>query len=530
MRRHVCVWLPDWPLDRLRRSRGGSRPSGPTLGNPGGSKPAEIPPFALTEAGRHGLRVVAANAAARELGVEPGLRFADARARAPGLVAEPVDRAADSRALKALALWMERWSPSLALAEDDSLLIDTSGAAHLFGGEAEMLADMAQRLEQGGLSCRLGLAPTPGAAWALAHEGASRACLDETGLRDGLARLPISGLRLSEETLVLLRRFGLTRIGQLYDIDRRALARRFHSRAAAEAVLVRLDQALGGRQEPVDPIRPKPDHCVRLPCVEALLHLDGVKAGLERLAPELCARLQEHGEGARRFRLAAFRCDQSVVQLVVAAARPVNDPAHILRLFRDRLERIDPGFGIEILELEAAGTGIIRPVPRGFGGDFKGDETDLEALSLLADRITARIGDRVVKILRPVASHWPERSEVVENYEGRLPVWDQPAPAGQAERPIRLFERPESLQVIAEIPHGPPMRFVWRRQVHQVRFAAGPERLSPEWWRPVQGPARARDYYRVEDGEGRRFWVFREGLYGDGRGGPPAWFIHGLFA
>ena len=530
MRRHVCVWFPDWSLDRLGRSRGSLHPPGLLPGSPAGDAQAEPQAFVLTEVGRHGLRVIAANPAARKQGVETGLRFADARARVPGLVAEPVDRPADGRALKALALWMERWSPSIALAEDDSVLIDVTGAAHLFGGEAEMLADMAGRLEQGGLSCRLGLAPTPGAAWALAHEGADRTCLDEEGLRAGLDKLPMAGLRLSGETLVLLRRFGLTRIGQLYDIDRRALARRFHSKAAVEAVLVRLDQALGLRQEPVDPIRAKPDHSVRLPCVEALLHLDGVRAGLERMAPELCQRLQEHGEGARRFRLAAFRCDQSVVQLVVSAARPVNDPAHILRLFRDRLERIDPGFGIELLELEAAGTGIVRPVPRGFGGDFAGDEPDLDALSVLADRITARIGDRVVKILRPLESHWPERSEALEVYNGHLPVWDKPAPPGQAERPIRLFERPENLQVIAEIPHGPPMRFVWRRQVHQVQWAEGPERLSPEWWRPVQGPLRARDYYRVEDADGRRFWVFREGLYGDGRGGPPAWFIHGLFA
>ncbi len=530
MRRHVCVWFPDWPLDRLRRSRGPSHRPERQGGNPAGDAPAEAQAFVLTEVGRHGLRVVAVNAAARQGGVEAGLRFADARARMPGLLAEPVDRQADGRALKALALWMERWSPSIALAEDDSVLIDVTGAAHLFGGEAEMLADMARRLKRGGLSCRLGLAPTPGAAWALAHEGEDRTCLDEKRLREGLDKLPMAGLRLSEETLVLLRRFGLTRIGQLYDIDRRALARRFHSKAAVEAVLVRLDQALGLRQEPVDPIRAKPDHSVRLPCVEALLHLDGVRAGLERMAPELCQRLQEHGEGARRFRLAAFRCDQSVAQLVVSAARPVNDPAHILRLFRDRLERIDPGFGIELLELEAAGTGIVRPVPRGFGGDFEGDAPDLDALSVLADRITARIGDRVVKILRPFESHWPERAETLEVYDGELPVWDKPAPPGQAERPIRLFDRPESLQVIAEVPHGPPMRFVWRRQVHQVQWAEGPERLSPEWWRPVQGPARARDYYRVEDAEGRRFWVFREGLYGDGRGGPPAWFIHGLFA
>ncbi|WP_203290864.1 Y-family DNA polymerase [Maricaulis parjimensis] len=495
-----------------------------------GDAPAEPAPFVLTEAGRHGLRVVAANPAARALGVEAGLRFADARARAPGLLAEPVDRDADAKALRALALWMERWSPCLALGEADSVLIDASGCAHLFGGEAAMLADMAGQLRRAGLSCRLAMAPTPGAAWALAHERADRVCLADKDLRAGLDKLPMAGLRLSEETLVLLRRFGLTRIGQLYDIDRRALARRFHSKAAAEAVLVRLDQALGLRQEPLDPIRARPDHAVRLPCLEALLHLEGVRAGLDQLAPALCERLQDYGEGARRFRLAAFRCDQSVAQLTVGAARPVNDPAHILRLFRDRLERIDPGFGIEILELEAFGTGTVRPEARGFGGDFDGDEPDLDALSVLADRITARLGDRVVHILQPLASYWPENAEALQVYEGVLPEWDSAAVPGCSDRPARLLQRPENLQVIAEIPDGPPMRFVWRRQVHKVRRADGPERLAPEWWRPPPRPGRARDYYKVEDMDGRRFWIFREGLYGDGRGGPPAWFIHGLFA
>ena len=529
MRRHDCVWCPDWSLERLNRSRAGSarplpvRPAGDAQDN-------SAPPFALTESGQTGLRVIAANAAARAQGVEPGLRFADARARVPDLQAEPVDRSADARALKALALWMERWSPSLALCGEDSVLVDVTGAAHLFGGEGAMLADIAQSLASGGLTARLGLAPTPGAAWALAHEGADRTCLDESGLRDGLAGLAMAGLRLSEETLMLLRRFGLTRIGQLYDIDRKALARRFNSRQAAEAVLVRLDQALGWRPEPLDPIRPAPDHAVRLPCLEPLLHLDGVRAGLERLAPALCERLDQHGEGARAFRLAAFRVDQSVVQLNVAAARPVRDPAHVLRLFRDRLDRIDSGFGIELLELEAARTGPVTAVARGFGGDFEGDAPDLTAISVLADRITARLGDRVVRILKPVASHLPERAETLCVYDGELPDWHGAAPPGQAPRPIRLFDRPEDLEVIAEIPDGPPMRFVWRRIVHRVRRAEGPERIAPEWWRPPSRPARARDYYRVEDMEGRRYWIFREGLYGDGRGGPPAWYVHGLFA
>ncbi|MEA1940778.1 MAG: DNA polymerase Y family protein [Pseudomonadota bacterium] len=528
MRRHVCVWFPDWPLDRLRRSRAASAAGWPTCPGETPDETAGAAPFVLTEAGVHGLRVAAANAAARALGVEPGLRFADARTRAPDLAAEPVDREADARALERLALWMERWSPAVALAGADSIMIDTTGGAHLFGGETAMLDDMADRLGRAGLDCRLGLAPTPGAAWALAHAAPDRTRLDEAGLEAGLAGLPMAGLRLSEDGLTLLRRFGLTRIGQLYDIDRKALARRFHSLSAADAVLVRLDQALGQRPEPLDPLRPPPDHAARLPCPEPLLHPDGIRAGLERLAPALCERLDAHGEGARRFRLAVFRVDQSVAEVTVGAARPVHDPAHILTLFRDRLEAIDPGFGVELMELEAARTGPVTPQARSLDAVFAGDGPDAAELAVLADRITARLGGRVVNVLQPVESHLPERAEALSVYEGELPDWRSVPPPGPAPRPLRLFERPESLEVIAEIPDGPPMRFVWRRIVHRVRRADGPERIAPEWWRPA-ATRRARDYYRVEDEDGRRYWIFREGLYGDGRGGPPAWFVHGLF-
>lgn len=535
MRRHVCVWFPDWPLDRLRRSRAGSVPALPASGATPDDQAGDTP-FVLTEAGRNGLRVVAANEAAHRAGVEPGLRFADARTRAPELAAEPVDRAADAQALEKLALWMECWSPAIAVAGGDSILIDMTGGAHLFGGEDAMLDHMEARLKRAGLPVRLGLAPTPGAAWALAHEASGTKTgrrVDEAGLKPGLADLPMAGLRLSDASLTLLRRFGLTRIGQLYGIGRKALARRFHSVSAADAVLTRLDQALGLRPEPLDPLRAPPDHSVRLPCPEPLLHPDGIRAGLERLAPALCERLEAHGEGGRRFRLAIFRSDQSVAAVTAGAARPVHDPAHLLTLFRDRLDGLDPGFGVELMELEAARTGPVMPQARPLDAVLAGDGPDVAGLAVLADRITARLGDRVVKILQPEESHLPERGEALAVYDGDLPDWQTATPPGPAPRPLRLFERPESLEVIAEIPDGPPMRFVWRRIVHRVRRADGPERIAPEWWRAgASGPGgrRARDYYRVEDEEGRRYWIFREGLYGDGRGGPPAWFIHGLFA
>ena len=506
------------------------RPPSLPAGSGGGTRDDEALAFVLTEAGVAGLCVVAANAVARRAGVAPGLRFADARARVPDIVAEPVDRAADTQALAALALWMERWSPAIALAGPDAVLIDATGCAHLFGGEAGMLDDIAAMMARAGLTCRLAMAPTPGAAIALARHAQDRTRLDMAGLAGGLSGLPVAGLRLSDAALTLLRRFGLTRIGQLYGIDRKALARRFHARAACDAVLLRLDQALGQRPEPLDPLRPPPDHAVRLPCPEPLLHADGIRAGLDLLVPALCERLDTHGEGARRFRLALFRSDQSVRDVVVGAARAVRDPDHVRRLFRDRLDGLDPGFGIELIELEASRTGPVRAVARDLGPDFRGETLDEGALSILADRITARLGDRVVKILRPVESHAPERAEAMAVYDGTLPDWGgAPACVSRAPRPVRLFDCPERLDVIAQLPDGPPAHFVWRRMAHRVVRADGPERIAPEWWRPPPRPGRARDYYRVEDEAGRRYWIFRDGLYDDGRGGPPAWFVHGLF-
>ncbi|MEL6211408.1 MAG: DNA polymerase Y family protein, partial [Pseudomonadota bacterium] len=354
MRRFLCIWLADWPLDRLRRARL-QRPR-QVLAKPGSARPAKgARPFALVEAGAGGLRVVAANGPARSQGVEPGLTLSDACARVPGLAGEPIDRASDRAAHNALAHWMMRYSPLVSPMDEEGHLgiwLETTGCDHLFGGEAAMAEDISGRLTGFGFRHGLAFAPTPGAAASLALSGASPAPIaSEDSLRDTLAGLPVATLRLSPETCQLLRRFGLTRIGQLYGIDRKALARRFASRDAADAVLLRLDQALGLRHEALATLRPAPDYSARLECPEPLLHLDGVRAGLETLMERLTGDLGAHGCGARGFRLKAFRSDGTLAQVQVRAARPVRKPAHALRLFEEELDAIDPGFGIDLLML-----------------------------------------------------------------------------------------------------------------------------------------------------------------------------------
>lgn len=528
----------------------------------------------LVEAGAHGLLVAAANAAAEGFGISPRMRFTDAKANCPKLLHDDIDRGADAAALRALGDWMVRIAPLIAIDGTDGLMMETTGCAHLYGGEADMLAEVSRLLDRDHIPHQVAIAGTPGAAYALAREDAG-AILGTGDEATGLANLSTSALRISAEAQTLLRRFGLTRIGQLYDIDRKALARRFRSREAADAVLLRLDQALGVRNEPLTPLRAPPLHTARLNCPEPLQTGEAIRIGLEQLAGELCEELKRLGQGARVFVLRAFRSDGTTSHAEITLARPVSTPDHILRLFDERLARIDPGFGIDLLLLEALRAGAMETGAVALSGDLAASDTDAVALAALADRVTAKLGHGAVSALAPQESYLPERAEVRADFDGNFSAaTERAAPARP--RPIRMIDPPETIRVLAEVPDGPPQHFVWRRVARRVTRADGPERIGPEWWRYAAPPAiaaspdgtdrkwlsprldpradaqliekirdeleqedtaeplrhlpRTRDYYRIEDTEGRRYWVFRKGLYDDGRGGPPEWYVHGLFA
>ena len=464
----------------------------------------------------------------------------DARATLPDLMAEEIDRDSDARALTALATWMVRFSPLVAQDGPNGLMLETTGCDHLFGGEEGMVAALSERIARVGYIHRIAIAGTLGAAHALARttaiEGAP--ALQPPGTeRDGLASVPVQALRLSGGTLTLLHRFGLTRIGQLYGVDRKALTRRFHSREAAEAVCLRLDQALGLRAEPFAPFRPPPDHVARLPCPEPVSDSAGVSEGLTRLTEDLCRTLTHHGLGAQGFAFHAFRSDGETSNIHVNTARPVRTPSHVLRLFQEKIDRIDPGFGIDLLLLEAERTSPMETGKRPLSRDLAQTDVDMPALAALADRINARLGEGTVCITQPEARHPPEAAENATPFSGQLPEDASPPDDLPGLRPIRLLSRPERVNAIAEVPDGPPQRFIWRRVTRHVVRADGPERIAPEWWTylpPADGEThtlpRTRDYYRVEDAEGQRYWIFREGLYDDGRGNHPEWFVQGLFA
>ncbi|MEL6387122.1 MAG: DNA polymerase Y family protein [Pseudomonadota bacterium] len=596
----------------------------------------ETQPFVLHEAGAGGMRVVAANGPARAAGIETGLTLSDASARVPRLASAAIDRAADQAALTQLARWMVRYTPLVALDGLDGLMLETTGCDHLFGGEEAMADAISTPLARAGYAFRIGLADTPVAAAALVRDGrppgVGPAIVAEGQQREGLADLPMAALRLAPDTLTLLRRFGLTRIGQLYGIDRKALSRRFQSRQVAGQVMTVLDQALGLRPAPLIPLRPAPDYAARLPCPEPLIERDGIHAGLSDLTEQVCADLSAHGCGARRFTLHAFRADGTLAAVSVSAARPVRTPKHILGLFAETLDTLDPGYGIDLLLLEADRTAPMETGIRPLSTALASKAIDATDLAALADRLVARLGDTRVSVLAPEARHLPEAACRITPFQGRLPDWprDRPTPSQtMGPRPLMLFDRPEPVDVIAEVPDGPPLRFVWRRVPRRVVRADGPERIAPEWWTYLGDPRaasrhdgsrsglalgdpraasrhdgsrsglafssaphapeqprqplpplgasapagasktwlvpkmdpradanhiekaraalhaprpetpsagallatsrpRARDYYRAEDAAGLRYWLFRDGLYGDGRGGMPVWYVHGV--
>lgn len=533
MRRYLSVWFPEWSLDRLRRVR--RHPTASLA-----ERPAKTRPFVLYEKSAHGLIVAVTNQAARNSSLQPGLRLTDARATLPDLTAEELDRERDEESLKMLAAWLVRFSPLVALDGNDGLILETTGCAHLFGGEASMATELSLRLKVAGYGHRLAFAGTRGAAYALARGEAredAAAILQSGSEQEGLENLPVNLLRLSDAVFTLLRRFGLTRIGQLYEIDRKALARRFHSREAADAVCTRLDQALGYRNETFEPFRPPSDYIERLPCPEPLTDGAGVHAGLTLLTGKLCRALDAAGLGAQSFVFRAFRSDGEVVSLRVNAALPVRAPDHVLRLFGEKAEGIDPGFGIDMLQIEAFRTAAMTAGSRPLSGELACNDIDETALAALADRINARLGEGSVTVTVPVARHPVDVAEETRPYAGKITDGALSATDVKGLRPIRVFDRPERVEVMAQVPDGPPLSFVWRRLVRRVVRADGPERIAPEWWTylpPAPGERgnlpRTRDYYRIEDSEGRRYSVFREGLYGDNRGAAPDWFVQGLFA
>lgn len=483
-------------------------------------------PFALLSAGPEGLRLFACDGFAQARGLEAGQKLADARAVAPDLATHLHEPEADTAALLALARWAERFSPWVAEDGSDGLLLDIAGVAHLFGGEAMLLADMRQRFRALGFNVKTGVAPFIGAAHALARFGGDAQPGDD--VRGNLAPLPVQALRIGEKDGVTLRRLGLKTIGSLYDIPRESLARRFREVRGGSGgdVLKRLDEALGLADEPLSPLRPLPAFSVRHAVADPMRDARMLEEAANDLIHRLCRKLARAGCGATRLCVKFFRADGTRAVIQLGMSRPSQDPLHMMRLFRPKLDSLDAGFGIDAVSLEAEEVGPAESEEPGFMEGASPFHHDFD-LAGLADRLSNRAPEAGLAQLSAVASHMPERAESFTAFS--------PACAKMQERenirPATLLSHAEPISVMASVPDGPPLRFTWRRMAHKVARAEGPERIAPEWWREREGStARPRDYYIVEDEEGRRFWLYREGLYGERQAPPPQWFMHGLFA
>ena len=455
-----------------------------------------------------------------------GMRLADARALLPRLVTAGSRPEEDRRGLERLALWCHRFTPSSAVDGADGLLLDITGCAHLFGGETAMAVEVEAHLSGLGFETRTGLADTPVAAWALARFGEEgRRIAEPHRTLAVLAPLPVEALRLDPEDARLLRRLGLATVGAVEAVPRTALARRFER--GSDAVLHRLDCALARHADPVASLPQPPASCARLAFQEPLTDPGALDVALARLLDDLSASLEQNGLGARDLALLFFRVDGDTAVRRVSTVRATRDGAHLATLFADKIGTVDPGFGIDTMVLHTTRTEPLAPEQYRLAADGPGGRGGGGELAFLIDRLQARLGKGSVFRLKAVASHLPERAERRVDPSGRNAIW--PAQPKASQRPFRLFDRPEPVDAVAEVPDGPPALFTWRRIRRRIVRAEGPERIEPEWW--AGGPeARPRDYYRVEDEDGRRYWLFRAGLYRDAGGkGPPCWYIHGLY-
>jgi protein ImuB len=619
-RRYLSVWLRRLSIDRIERRL---------------PAPADGPRVVVASV-QSAQRLVALNDAAARLGLRPGMALADARAMYPALPVADAEPDADRRLLEAIADWCDRYTPLVGLDPPDGLALDITGCAHLFGGEAALARDLVTRLAHQGFAARAAVADTVGCAWAVARYGEFLQMRSHSSLRHPEVRakraskgdgpgiwgrssfearlrrapqddgeesvaeetcfivprgdteaavlpLPVMALRVDAKTATELAGVGLKCIADLAARPRAPLAARF-----GEALVRRLDRALGRDDEPISPRLPLPSAVAEQRFAEPVALEASVLGTIEHLAHQLASVLERRGEGARLVAVALFRTDGKVHRLEIGTGSPLREPARMRKLFEDRLaalgEACDPGFGYDVIRLSALVTERTDPVQAGFGGASDADRA--EELAHLVDRLGARFGLNRVTRLVAQDTHIPELAAaavpahaarsmtgaftlpplaLASGGEGRPPKLAQQAKAdgvggvassfcppppphpptrfargGRGEaapaqdslspaRPIRLFERAEAVEAIAEVPDGPPVRFRWRQVLHEVACAEGPERIAMQWWRDENGRALTRDYFRVESRAGARVWLYREGLYGR-ETERPRWYLHGLFA
>lgn len=479
---------------------------------------AETPIVMLGRQGNRRL-VLAADAAARAAGLRVGTPASKAQVLVPGLQSFDLDPAGDAEALDRMALWSLRYAPIVAADPPDGLIIDTTGADHLHGGEDAMLAGLVSRITASGIEARAAVADSWGAAHACARFLARPIFVAPVGQAGAIVRnLPISALRLPPDIVDGLHTLGFERVGEVEAAPRASLTLRFGPELGR-----RLDQAVGGHCEPFEPIRSPELIAVRRAFGEPISAAETIARYAGKLVVMLCEGLETRGLGARRLDLLFHRVDNRTEAIRVGTAVPVRDVKRLTRLLTDRIEIVDPGFGIEVMTLTAtlAEPFASKQIISSLVEEPEPDITDL------IDTIANRIGERRLYRFAPVESDVPERS--IRRIAATAPD-DGTSWPGEWPRPPRLLTHPEPIEAMALLPDHPPVWFSWRGIRRRVTHADGPERVFGEWWQRDAEMIAVRDYFQVEDETGDRFWIYRAGDGEDPETGSHKWFLHGVFA
>jgi protein ImuB len=509
-RRILAAWLPLLSTDRLKRKD---------------ASLSERPPLVISGKAGNALYVAALEPRAQRLGLYKGQPLANARAMARDLTILPADDRKDQELLEGIAEWCDRFSPFVVTDPPDGLILDITGVSHLFGGEAAMLDHVTRKIAAQGFAVTAAIAGTSLAARALARFAPGHIAA-AGGEAEALARLPVAALEADAKIIAALNRAGLKTIAQVRARARDELAARF-----GKAFVTQLEILLGQHDRPINPRRPLPDLMAEQHFAEPVVTEDAIAASLLSLAQSLGNVLEKRGLGLRRLEASFFRADSQVRRIALRLGGASRDADRVLRLLREKLDALndplDPGFGFDVIRLEA----MLTERTEISATSFDRNENVRTEIQYLADRLSARHGE--ARVLRFVAqdTHIPEAQSVAIPAQDRefanTPWPPRRLPADPPLRPLRLFEKPEEINVpFATAPDGPPSLFRWRRAQFNVARAEGPERIAMEWWKK-ENPTR--DYFRVETREGQRFWLYRDGIY-DQSGLKPRWYLHGIFA
>lgn len=493
-KRYVSIWFKFLKTDYYQRRQ-------PAL---------KETPFVLTTKQHGRILVSAVSEKAYREGVTEGMLLSDARIIVPGIQAIDDEPDLDNQLLHSLAEWCIRFTPQVSVYLPDTLILDATGCPHLWGNESNYLKEIIHRLRAFGYHIYASMSDTIGASWALSHYTGNR-LIPPRQQREALYPLPVEALRIDHTIAERLNQLGLRTIAGLTAISPSALKRRF-----GDALLTRLQQAFGEKEEWLQYVVPLSPYIERLPCMDPIVTRTGIEIALERLLKQLCTRLQQENNGLRQCIFKAYRTDGKTLQVEIGTHRPSNNTAHLIKLFDPKLSAIEPGLGIELFVLEAL---LVEPLNPSTQKLWEASSIDNNRLAELVDRLSARPGAHITRYL-PDEHHWPERA-----IKPASALDEQPLTDWQLNRhlPLCLFNTPLAIAVSAPIPDYPPMNFRLNGQLHEIIKADGPKRIEKEWWIEE---GEHRDYYVVEDKNGSRYWVFRSGHYEKGNA---QWFLHGEF-